>query len=687
MNKKYLILGIVLLLVVGITNAARANSFSDVLNTLSNQLYWLRDNLKAQVSTDFQKKFSDCTKDSDCYVPYPCGSCLPHAGELLLSQGFCEKWMEAKNSVINKKYTYNELYPWGVNCPAIACATWNPYKLIPTRCNNGFCEVDKTKNLDSKKYVILKNSEECALRDLCKTNIDEVNITRFTFSYYNTLEDCNLAKAGKLTVQELRSQRDNLLKQLETATGKKLTPTLPIGNTPEELQSQIKHLLTLISDYISKATTTTTTRPTTTTTTRPTTTTTNRLKYLCDSVKKTCTLVDSVRYEWSKLYNTSEECRTACSGTTTTTSTKPVTPINRPTVTREMRVCSADKDCGFGIDNQVIPCTGSWSKGYGSSKSQVAINSNSVLNYNNQWKTYLKSFRPALTVMCDDSKNSLTPKCVNNICELVDNSQPNIDPLQATDQWYKLTEYQGCKMDEWSKTCFDTSAAKNSGNEYKYCMNQYLLSKKITFTDVTIKNMPTPGEDRCMACGCEMPEIFLKAKTNFENELNKIGFTKSNDPEAKDELYVEGNKLSVDLSYQGLFYKEDRDTGKINYAIISKNDKATCGDNICHPRENYLYQIDLSKHCSVLSDKIINFDHCPQDCKDTFDITKAITKDEFNKLEFGCKNQSQIEPTVITPKSPEQMTPTEKNNLIIQLQQQLLVLLMQLREMMLAQRQ
>lgn len=51
MNKKYLILGITLLLAVGLTNMARANSFNDALNTLSNQLYWLRDRLTAQIQT------------------------------------------------------------------------------------------------------------------------------------------------------------------------------------------------------------------------------------------------------------------------------------------------------------------------------------------------------------------------------------------------------------------------------------------------------------------------------------------------------------------------------------------------------------------------------------------------------------------------------------------------------------
>ncbi len=216
-------------------------------------------------------------------------------------------------------------------------------------------------------------------------------------------------------------------------------------------------------------------------------------------------------------------------------------------------------------------------------------------------------------------------------------------------------------------------------------MNQYLLSKKISFTDLTVKNIPE-GTIICLACGCEMPEIHIKAKTNFESQLKDIGFSRSSDPSEKPEEQAKDNKLSIDLSYQGLFYKEDRDTSKINYAILSKNDKVTCGDNICHPRENYLYQIDLSKHCSVLADKIINFDHCPQDCKDTFDTTKAITKDEFNKLEFGCKNQPQPEPTVITPKPPEQMTQAEKNNLIMQLQQQLLTLLVYLRDLLLAQR-
>jgi hypothetical protein len=41
---------------------------------------------------------------------------------------------------------------------------------------------------------------------------------------------------------------------------------------------------------------------------------------------------------------------------------------------------------------------------------------------------------------------------------------------------------------------------------------------------------------------------------------------------------------------------------------------------------------------------------------------------------------------VITPKPVEQMTQTEKNNIIMQLQQQLLTLLVYLKDLLLAQR-
>ncbi len=39
MNKKYLLVAFALILAVSFTNIARANSFNDILNTLSNQLH------------------------------------------------------------------------------------------------------------------------------------------------------------------------------------------------------------------------------------------------------------------------------------------------------------------------------------------------------------------------------------------------------------------------------------------------------------------------------------------------------------------------------------------------------------------------------------------------------------------------------------------------------------------------
>lgn len=226
-------------------------------------------------------------------------------------------------------------------------------------------------------------------------------------------------------------------------------------------------------------------------------------------------------------------------------------------------------------------------------------------------------------------------------------------------------------------------------------MNQYLISKKITFSDLIVKSLPADAIT-CMACGCEMPDIFIKAKTNFEGELNKIGFTKSNDPNEPTEKQAEDGKTTIDLSYQGLFYKEDRDTGKINYTIINKQQNLTCGDNICNALENYLYEIDLNKQCSVISEKTINFNHCPQDCKNTFDMAKAITKEEFNKIQLSCKNQTvkkdetpketSIASIPTPPKPINTMTQTEKNEYIVTLQRYLITLLVHLRDLLIARR-
>lgn len=222
-------------------------------------------------------------------------------------------------------------------------------------------------------------------------------------------------------------------------------------------------------------------------------------------------------------------------------------------------------------------------------------------------------------------------------------------------------------------------------------MNQYLLSKKIIFTDLTVPTggEPIEGAVTCMSCECGKPDIYIKAKTNFENELNKIGFTKSNgpsDPTTPTEPIKK--KTTIDLSHQEFYYKEDKDTNKIKYAIISSNDKSVCGDNICSLKENYLYKLDLTKSCSVHADKVINFSHCHQDCKNATDqLTGAgISKEEFNALELVCTSQPE------KPKQPEktnakgmpqpakpiaQMSQAEKNSYVMELQTFLIQLLTQ----------
>ena len=227
-------------------------------------------------------------------------------------------------------------------------------------------------------------------------------------------------------------------------------------------------------------------------------------------------------------------------------------------------------------------------------------------------------------------------------------------------------------------------------------MNQYLLSKKIIFTDLTVPTggEPIEGAVTCMSCECGKPDIYIKAKTNFEAELNKIGFTKSDGPNAPIAPVTPiKKKTTIDLSHQELYYREDKDTNKIKYAIISSNDKSVCGDNICSLKENYLYKLDLAKSCSIHADKVINFSHCPQDCKNaTEQLTGAgISKEEFNALDLSCTNQSE------KPKQPEkaktigipqpakpiaQMNEAEKSTYKMQLQTFLIQLLTQLLTLM-----
>lgn len=215
--------------------------------------------------------------------------------------------------------------------------------------------------------------------DVCKTKKTEVVET--LGKTFETLEECNQYKPT--IIKGLQSIKEDRLKQLLTYLSKENIPTLPDVSTIKELQEQIDQLRTeIFNEYTKRTTTTTTTGTISVTQLRQQRD--NLLRQLATLQGKTTVstlpnvnTVTELQAQIKQLLTEIAAIQASRRTTTTTTTTKYSEKPGRPIVTNEMLKCNSDQDCGFAIDLDTIPCTGSWQFGYGKSSDQVAINRNS----------------------------------------------------------------------------------------------------------------------------------------------------------------------------------------------------------------------------------------------------------------------------------------------------------------------
>jgi hypothetical protein len=351
-------------------------------------------------------------------------------------------------------------------------------------------------------------------------------------------------------------------------------------------------------------------------------------------------------------------------------------------ISSTMKNCSIDSDCKLA-ETACCPCNSG-----GTPDSLEAINKVYLSQYLQTYNSVCGGVMCPMVYRCPEKKlpkaicengkckaiwvdiNLLTTSTTTTTTTTTTSTTTTTTTTQPTIHWYKLSNYQNYQQDEWAKTCINSSSAIQASNKYIYCMNLYLNSKNIDFTNLAINTTNS--------------SMYLKANYNFENNLKSIGFIQSLDPDTDVEKPWL-NEVEVDLSKQSFFIKENRDNTKIAYRVIDTDIKPKCGDNTCNPIEQYLYELNLKAKCSPLAEKTINFYHCPTDCSDSLDFTNALNLEDFNKLNIKCINSTQEDNTITVPepqKPIDQMNTTEKNQFIVTLQTYLIQLLTTLLNML-----
>lgn len=733
MNKKISILILSLILISSLAFVAKANSFSDVLNTFTNQLYWLRDNLKAQVNSGTSKPqltsaMTSCSVNSDCVLTET--ECCPCAmgGDVSSIKAINKNYLTNFNTQLNN-YCFvdnhfacialyncdNQKMPTGAICENKVCkvttgSTVTPYlppvppvtvttlptttttikymtkeqaSIAQTKINDECAKVSKA---EIQAYNYADFSKTTAIANLINgysgesLQIDCVltpSISKALGSYkgsslhvwvsYTPLQSSSAIELSKfggstLTVKTNYPVADSALSTLANFKGKTLN--IGIMNTASSINSTFTlngpvgvALGNFKGDQL----------------------TIDKIDIMAlNAVKGLANFAGKFLSINTKSNSNIEYFSDAKVNHLELKGFKEITVNQAKGLAKfkgQILWLPSITTITKSVAEELVKFTG-----HTLSLDSITTTDSSVLET-------LGKFKGTVMVLTSSIYNSIRDYQISlGNAVLPPTTTTSTIP---TESWYKLTTFLGCKMDEWTKTCIDTNVATSSGNPYKFCINQYLLSKKITFTDLTVPiNKPVDGAVTCMACGCEMPEIYLKAKTSFDDALKLIGFTKSNDPSKAEEQAVDPNKIKIDLSTQGFFFKENKENNKINYKVLTKNSNSSCGDGRCDLLEQYLYELDFSKHCSPLVDKVVNFYHCPLDCKMPLDVNSAISQDEFNKLQFECSNNTQKQVETVNTVIPQPIKPiaemnqVEKNSYIMQLQQVLISLLTQLLNML-----
>ena len=252
--------------------------------------------------------------------------------------------------------------------------------------------------------------------------------------------------------------------------------------------------------------------------------------------------------------------------------------------------------------------------------------------------------------------------------------------------WYKADVTLGNPKELWYQGVLSCASSGSTKEQWEQCAKDYLKAQNVNIKSIIIGTVPVGS---CTPIGCQAPSIWVQVSSEYKTKMAYLGFSESEDPTKP----VDPSIVKVDLSKQSLFYAIEKTTSNINYEVVDKNISPICGDGKCETIEKYLYEIDLTKECTISEEPVINYKHCYNDCGGKLDTGKSITKTDFYLLKPQCSNKTitpEPQKTDLTiplaDKPINQMTVEEKNQYTMQLQMTLIQLLTQLLNLLRAQR-
>lgn len=216
-----------------------------------------------------------------------------------------------------------------------------------------------------------------------------------------------------------------------------------------------------------------------------------------------------------------------CSSTTNNCKTTPtaacvknvclVKKTEKPTITDEMRKCTTVSDCNL-VETDCCDC-----KYGGDDTSKKAINKNYLTYFDNSLQGFCGNTMCTALYNCKEE-----PKlaCENNLCVTNNTQTPNPNPPAASTLWFTQDGMiqPGDLWYDSVKACKNGATAKS----WETCLDEYLKTQNITA--ITIRIGEEPSGNVCLALGCELPTINIEVASAHKDKMKSLGFEETVNP-------------------------------------------------------------------------------------------------------------------------------------------------------------
>ncbi len=374
----------------------------------------------------------------------------------------------------------------------------------------------------------------------------------------------------------------------------------------------------------------------------------------------------------------------ASSSTTTTTTTTTTTKPSAPVISSAMKKCNTVSDC-ITVETACCGCNNG-----GDDNTKSVINRLYYSSFASSLSSYCAKTNQKYCLMVYNCKVTPVLKCVNNLCttsiipgstttttSTTSTSTTTTTTTKPTYQWFKGNVTVGDPKEKWYAAVVTCATKGSTKAKWDTCFKAYLANIQVVAKSIIVGEV---GSSDCIAYGCEAPSISIETELKYKSQLEALGFITIEDPT----IPVDTSIVNIDLATKGLFFARNKTTKLINYEVLNKLEITNCGDNICQSKEKYLYELDVAKNCSPIDETLINYKHCPSDCKEALNPSLAITEELFKTLKLKCTNAPKpvveetpkLETKIPVPQKPiNQMTTFEKQEFIKELQIVLIELL------------